>query len=118
MHFLFYVVSVLSDVYNTKTSKRRDDFFGMQSIDVISDICIVSTNKIEDLPSSDYYCITETVEGNYGGVNAGGYFNFNKLVNKHSGPFIAFRRCNKIEQQNLMLLQQSTDTLIIAIFAT
>ena len=62
---------------------------GMPSIDAITDIAIVATDRPEDVPA-DYYCISETVEGNYGGVNAGGYFNFNK----RSGPFIAFKRSN------------------------
>lgn len=64
----------------------------MPSIDAITDIAIVASDRPEDVPSG-YYCISETVEGNYGGVNAGGYFNFNK----RSGPFIAFKRLRSDE---------------------
>eukprot|EP01083_Nonionella_stella_P017009 47507_1 len=35
-----------------------------------------------------YECLNETVDGHYGGVNAGGYFNFNK----RSGPFLAYKQ--------------------------
>merc|ERR1712228_460693 len=59
----------------------------LQSIDVITDICIVPSDKEEDIPSN-YYCLKETVDGHYAGVNAGGYFQFNK----HNGPFISFKR--------------------------
>merc|ERR1712129_464682 len=47
----------------------------------------VATDREEDIPSN-YYCIKETINGHYAGVNAGGYFQFNK----HNGPFIAFKR--------------------------
>eukprot|EP01084_Bolivina_argentea_P048659 89615_1 len=69
--------------------QKDDDFFGMQSYEVIIDICIVPSSRQEDIPPN-YECINTTIEGNYGGINAGGYFNFK--INKQSGPFIAFKR--------------------------
>eukprot|EP01084_Bolivina_argentea_P224022 378909_1 len=67
--------------YNLEQEVDDDDFF------VISDICMVSSDREEDMPPG-YECLNETVDGHYGGVNAGGYFNFNK----RSGPFLAYKQ--------------------------
>jgi len=48
---------------------------------------VVPSDRASDVPEN-FRVLSETVDGHYGGVNAGGYFNFNR----HSGPFIAYSR--------------------------